>query len=204
MAYPSREEFALASLGYLWLYKMADMTEGINARLISADNVDSCGKSIDSIGFSMSFDFDYIGVLEILDKLKIPFYKKERDENFPLIFAGGPVITTNPTPYEAFFDFMILGDGEGVFKEILEILKDTKDKTEALNKLKNVEGVYVSGEVKKATAALSEVIYTPILSEKSYFKNTFIIELARGCMNCCAFVLLHISICPIGTANTQK
>ena len=34
MAYPAIEEFALASLGYLWLYKLADMQEGINATRI--------------------------------------------------------------------------------------------------------------------------------------------------------------------------
>ena len=39
MAYPAIEEFALASLGYLWLYKLADMQEGINATRISIDNI---------------------------------------------------------------------------------------------------------------------------------------------------------------------
>ena len=86
MAYPSKEEFALSSLGYLWLYKIADTYDGINAIRISTDNMDINQNIINSMAFSMSFDFDYLGVLEILDKLKIPFYAKERDESFPLIF----------------------------------------------------------------------------------------------------------------------
>ena len=128
MAYPAIEEFALSSLGYLWLYKIADEKEGINASRISTDNIDINPKSIDSIAFSMSFDFDYIGVLKVLEKLKVPFLAKERGEDYPLIFAGGPVLTTNPKPYQAFFDFLIIGDGEDVFDKILDILKQKKKK----------------------------------------------------------------------------
>jgi radical SAM superfamily enzyme YgiQ (UPF0313 family) len=69
----------------------------------------------------MSFDFDFMGMLEILEKNKLPFLAKNRDETTPLIFAGGPVITTNPEPYKAFFDFMIIGDGEEVFIKVLNI-----------------------------------------------------------------------------------
>ena len=186
MAYPAIEEFALASLGYLWLYRLADMTEGINAIRCATDNLPNI-RNIDSIAFSMSFDFDFMGVFEILEKLNIPFSRRERDENFPLIFAGGPVLTTNPRPYEEFFDFMMIGDGEDCFNKVLEIMKNN-DKQTALKLLEEVEGIYIPEKpVKKYTAKLDNVIYTPILSEKSYFKDTFIIEVARGCMNRCAF-----------------
>ena len=188
MAYPAIEEFALASLGYLWLYKVADTQEGINAIRCSTDNV-VISKKIDSIAFSMSFDFDYAGVFEILEKLNIPLYSAERNENHPLIFAGGPVITTNPCPYEAFFDFLMIGDGEESFKHVLDILK-SNSRCEALKLLENVDGVYIPGKnktVKKAVVPLHEVIYKPILRDKGYFKDTFIIEVERGCMNRCAF-----------------
>ena len=33
MAYPACESFAMSSLGYLWLYKIADEFEGVNATL---------------------------------------------------------------------------------------------------------------------------------------------------------------------------
>ena len=188
MAYPAGEECALASLGYLWLYKIADEKKGINAQMISTDNCNVDTRQIDAIAFSMSFDFDFMGVLEILDKLNIPFYSKERGDDKPLIFAGGPVITTNPKPYEDFFDFMILGDGESVFEQTLDILKERHPREGTIAKLEQIEGIYFpNSKSKKATVSLNNVIYTPILSEKSYFKNTFIIEIARGCMNRCAF-----------------
>ena len=188
MAYPANQECALASLGYLWLYKIADTKEGMNAQMISTDNLDIDSRKINAVAFSMSFDFDFMGVLTILDKLNIPFYSSERAENSPLIFAGGPVITTNPRPYEAFFDFLILGDGDDIFEQVLNIIKNQSSKKETLVELAKIEGIYIPGlQGKKATTPLNNVIYTPILSEKSYFKNTFIIELARGCMNRCAF-----------------
>ena len=50
MAYPAIEEFALASLGYLWLYKIADMEEGINAIRVSTDNL-NCPKEFGAVAF---------------------------------------------------------------------------------------------------------------------------------------------------------
>ncbi|MCQ2743379.1 MAG: B12-binding domain-containing radical SAM protein [bacterium] len=190
MAYPSKEEFALSSLGYMWLSKIADTTEGIDLKRISTDTPNLPFKNTDAIAFSMSFDFDYYGVFEILEKNNIPFFSSERDENQPLIFAGGHVITTNPRPYDKIFDFMMIGDGEDSFKEILELFKLGYDKKTLLEKLSEIEGIYVPNKtlkVKKCTAKLNSVIYTPVLNEKSYFKNTFIVELQRGCMNRCAF-----------------
>ncbi|MBR1775812.1 radical SAM protein [bacterium] len=188
LAYPAQESFALSSLGYMWLFMLADMTDGINAKRISTDNTSCDCNKTDALAFSISFDFDYNGVLKILDKLKIPFFKDERNENHPLIFAGGPVITTNPRPYEKFFDFMLIGDGENSFLEVLEVLKLKLPKQELLQKLSEIEGVYIPhNKVVKRTERLENVIYTPIISSNSYFKNTFIIEVSRGCTNRCAF-----------------
>ncbi len=203
MAYPAVEEFALASLGYLWLYKIADMTEGINAVRCSTDNIDKF-KRPQAAAFSMSFDFDFMGVFEILEKLGIPFYAKDRDDDQPLIFAGGPVITTNPRPYEAFFDFMMIGDGEESFKKVLDILKNNCKK-DAITLLADVEGIYIPNmPVKKSTVLLDEVIYTPILSDNSYFKDTFIIEVSRGCMNRCAFCTASYINLPFRSYSYEK
>lgn len=184
MAYPAIEEFALSSLGYMWLYKL------IGGTRISTDNPYFNPKDTDAVAFSLSFDFDFMGVFEILEKNNIPLLADERDENYPLIFAGGPVITTNPEPLKKIFDFMIIGDGETVNLKVCDVLKMNTDRQTILEKLAEIEGVYVpniSKKVKKVTEELNRVIYTPVLSEKSYFKNTFIIEVARGCMNRCAF-----------------
>ncbi len=190
MAYPAKEEFALSSLGYMWLYKIADTFDGVNATRVSEDFPEFTFKKTDSVAFSLSFDFDFTGVFKILGKNNIPFFSAERGDDCPLIFAGGPVITTNPRPYDDIFDFMMIGDGEDTFAEVLKILKRKEDKKTCLENLLKLEGIYIpqkSKKVQKKTSSLNEVIYTPIISDKSYFKDTFIVELQRGCMNRCAF-----------------
>ena len=190
MAYPAIEAFALSSLGYMWLYKIADMKEGIDVERVYTDSnkILFRNKDVGAIAFSLSFDFDFMGVFEILERLNIPFLASQRNESHPLIFAGGPVITTNPEPLKDVFDFMMIGDGEGNFDKVLEILRDNSREV-ALNKLSTLDGIYIPGmqSVKKVTENISSVIYTPVLSDKSYFKDTFIVEVARGCMNRCAF-----------------
>lgn len=209
MAYPACESFALSSLGYMWLFKIADCMKNIDAERVYTDSKTTRIKptEVKSIAFSLSFDFDFMGVFEFLEKYNIPFYSEERDENFPLIFAGGPVITTNPEPYKKFFDFMILGDGEVKFIEVLSILSQNLSKNETLEKLSTLEGIYVpnkSEKVKKITEKLETVIYTPILSDNSYFKDTFIIEVARGCMNRCAFCTASYINLPFRNYEYQK
>ena len=189
MAYPACEAFALASLGFMWLYKLAEENPLINAELVCTDT-ERARINPSALAFSMSFDFDFMGVFELLEKYNIPFLSKDRDENQPLIFAGGPVLTTNPEPYKNIFDFMIIGDGEIVFDKVLNLLAKNLSKQETLLQLLELEGVYVPNltkKVKKITEKITSVIYTPVISEKSYFKDTFIIEVARGCMNRCAF-----------------
>ena len=97
MAYPACESFALSSLGYLWLSKIADEFSGINSERVYTDTdyTKISAKEVQAIAFSISFDFDYIGVLDFLKKYSIPFLSKDRNNEHPLIFAGGPVITTN-------------------------------------------------------------------------------------------------------------
>ena len=88
------------------------------------------------------------------------------------------------------FDFMLIGDGEVLIQKVVEILDKRLSKKDTLTELASLKGVYVptiSVEVEKVTEELNTVIYTPVLSDKSYFKDTFIVEVSRGCMNRCAF-----------------
>ena len=51
---------------------------------------------------------------------------------------------------------------------------------------------------------IDTVIYTPIISDKSYFKDTFIIEVARGCMNRCAFCTASYLNLPFRTYEYER
>jgi len=93
---------------------------------------------------------------------------------------------------------------------VIEICKDNQDKPkqEILELLSKVEGVYVPSVnqsiVRKITKKLSQCIYTPILSEKSFFPNTFILEVERGCANRCGFCLASYINLPLRFVPYEK
>lgn len=212
MAFPGPEDFALSSLGFLWMYKTLDEASDINVEMIYEDtSYTRINKNeVDLIGFSISFDMDIFKMLKLMEIYKIPFKSDERSENIPLIFAGGPVITANPALYKNFLDFMIIGDGEELNAKAVNICKEniSKSKSEILSILAKEDGIYVpsvnSTSVNKVTKKLSECIYTPILSEKAFFKNTFIMEIERGCANMCGFCLASYLNLPIRFVEYDK
>ena len=206
-AFPAVYNFGMASLGFLTVFKHIDNIDGIFVERIFSDTEKTRinKEDVDIISFSFSFELDYLGILGMLEKYKIPFLAEERDENHPIIYGGGPVLSSNPEPFAKFFDFIMLGDAEPNINKIFEILKENKNKTktEKLNLIKNIEGVYVPSlknetyKVKKSHSKLNFCTSTPILTEKSFFSNTYIIEVERGCPQSCAFCLTSVLNSPV-------
>ena len=147
MAFPGPEDFALSSLGYLWMYKTLDELDNINVEAVFEDKKTTLinKDNVNMIGYSFSFDMDIFKIFKMLENYGIPFLSKDRDENMPLIFAGGPVVTANPMPYKNFFDFFIIGDGEELNKKAVLICSENKEKSkkELLDVLSKEEGIYV-------------------------------------------------------------
>ena len=212
MAFPGPESFALSSLGFLWMFKSIDETDDLNIEAVYQDTVSTRvpRENVSLMGFSFSFDMDIFTILGMLEHHKIPLKSKDRIESSPLIFAGGPVVTANPKPYNEFFDFFIIGDGEDLNLKVARICKDNKSKSknEILQILSQIEGIYVpsleQNFVKKITKRLDECIYTPVLSNNSFFKNTFIVEVERGCANRCGFCLASYLNLPVRFVSYEK
>lgn len=210
--FPGPEAFAMSSLGYLWLYKAIDKLEGVDIERIYSDTKTTriMREKINLIGFSFTFDTDFLEIFKFLEHNKFSFKASERKDTDPLMFAGGPVVSANPEPYKKIFDFFIIGDGEGVNEEVVEICKTLKNrpKSEVLSKLAELEGVYVPSvhpaKIIKRTKKLTECIYTPIISENAFFPNTFILEVERGCANRCGFCLASYLNLPIRFAEYEK
>lgn len=212
--FPAVYNFGMSALGYLTVFKQISTIEGIFAERIFTDTQKTKIRhsSVDVMAFSFSFELDYLGILNILKTYDVPFLAKDRDESFPLISAGGPVVSANPEPFAEFFDFITIGDSENNINKIYEILQDNKEKlkSEKLELLSKVEGVYIPSLkkdgyfVKKSSACLDCCISTPILTEKSFFSNTFIIEVERGCPQSCAFCLTSFINNPVRFAPYEE
>ena len=211
-AYPAIESFAMASLGYLTIFQMLDCDCEIFTERIYFDSKTTflTKNQVDFMGFSVSFEIDILTIIKMLKKYDIPLKANERNENNPIIFAGGPVLMSNPLPFEEFFDFIIIGE-KTALKTACAILKKRKEfsKDKILKELSEIKGIYVPKYKKQKIETIrdeitNEPVYTPILSDKSFFKDTFIIELERGCPKMCNFCLASWLNIPTRFVNYEK
>ncbi|NQT47244.1 MAG: TIGR03960 family B12-binding radical SAM protein [Candidatus Omnitrophica bacterium] len=103
----------------------------------------------DIIGFSLSHEMTYTNILNILNLARIPLKQSERASIRPLVIGGG-CCTINPEPLSDFFDLFVVGDGEEVILELIELYKKFKDrspddnslKTEFLKAVSQIKGIY--------------------------------------------------------------
>jgi len=136
---------ALAERAYApWL----DMEEAMRASgipLYSLETKHSLA-DFDIIGISLPYETLYTNAINILNLAGIPIFASERTENHPLVIAGGHA-TYNPEPMHAFFDAFVIGEGEEVIHEIIEVYQEWKKSGESrqalLFSLARLWGVYV-------------------------------------------------------------
>lgn len=218
-SFPAPYHIGMSALGYLALFSLFDKNPKAYPERYFTDTEKTKHKfnDIELIGFSFSFEFDFLNIFKTLEKLSIPLYAKDREEDAPLIFAGGPVMTANPEPFCQFFDFIMVGDGEDSCQEIIDVLYENKElaKQEKLKKLSEVEGVYVPSlykvdykedltinsispktKVRKRTKNNLNCVFSPMVTPNTMFANNCLIETARGCPQKCAFCLASYSNLP--------
>ena len=210
-AYPAIESFAMASLGFLTIFKDFDSDNEIFVERVYSDSKTTLltKEQVDFMGFSISFEIDILTVIKMLKKYNIPLKAKDRKENDPIVFAGGPVLMSNFYPYEEFFDFICIGE-KITLLEANKALKEKRSSSrdETLKKLSNYKGIYVpkykKEQVEITRDDITNPVYTPILSDKSFFKDTFVIELERGCPKMCNFCLASWLNLPVRYCNYDK
>ena len=83
-------------------------------------------KEFDFVGITMQHELSYSNILYLLDLSQIPFRAENRLESDPIIIGGGPIADCCE-PVADFFDCILLGDGEEVFPQILELYRQCKN-----------------------------------------------------------------------------
>lgn len=82
-------------------------------------------KDFDIVGITLQYELSYTNILTMLDLGGIPIKTTDRGDEYPLIIAGGSC-TVNPLPLSPFIDAFVIGDGEDVIGEIIDIYKNLK------------------------------------------------------------------------------
>ncbi|HSL92912.1 MAG TPA: TIGR03936 family radical SAM-associated protein [Candidatus Limnocylindrales bacterium] len=214
LAFPDVYEIGMSHLGILLLYEILnsrpatlcervfapwpDMEEHLRSNSILLSSLESGrpAREFDILGFSLSYELTYTNVLAMLDLSGIPLSARERREGDPLVLAGG-VCTLNPAPVEAFFDALLVGDGEEAALEILDSFQAWKERKgtrrELLEGLSRIEGVYVPGVSTGVSRrvlsdlARSPLLPAPILPAMRVVHDRLSIEISRGCTRGCRF-----------------
>ncbi len=114
--FPNTYEIGMSGLGYQLVWWLFEQHTNVLIRRgftdVEENNIDDC----ELLGFTVSWELDFINILSILRKKGVAFTAEARqiENSAPIIFGGGPVLTANPEPFAEFFDIILLGDAEAI------------------------------------------------------------------------------------------
>jgi len=149
--------------------------------------------SVDLLMFTAGYELCLNGILTMLDVSGIPLHCECRNENHPIVIAGGPAIS-NPLPFSPFIDAFWIGEAEAGFFDLAKELKEKKKagqgRAALLDYLAHHQNVWVKGKEKASRAIakefLNDAAVYPIPSMK-IVQNHGAVEIMRGCPNGCRF-----------------
>ena len=98
----------------------------------------------DLVGFSVTYEGDYINTLRLLSLAGIPLRAAQRGPRDPLVIMGGVCAFSNPEPMAPFMDLVVVGEGEELVRELIAAWGDARRDREAfLDRAAAIPGVYV-------------------------------------------------------------
>ncbi len=235
LAYPNTYHVGMSNLGVHQIYSVLNGREDTacervflpeegdipefdrsNTKLFSLESQRPL-RDFDILAFSVSFEHDYLNVLEILRLAGIPSDKKDRGPDDPLLVLGGICTFFNPEPLSEFFDVVIVGEGEEIAGEFIDVYKANRGnkRQELLKALCVLPGVYIPefyevlyndddtirerrSLVADAPATIAKRVVqdidhkpaaTVILSPNTEFSDMHLAEVTRGCGRHCRFCM---------------
>lgn len=162
--FPDTYEIGMSHLGMKILYSLTNSRENYWCERVFAPDVDfeelmrkndiplygleslEPIKDFDFIGFTIQYEMCYTNILNMLDLAGVPVKAFNRTALAPIVVAGGPCVC-NPEPLVDFIDIFIIGEGEEVNLELMDLYAEMKkkgaSKQEFLEAAAEIDGIYV-------------------------------------------------------------
>ena len=230
-AFPNEYSVGITSLGYQVVWATLAGRSDVQVSRLFTDTHEPLPRSPELVGFSCSWELDYINILNLLESLEIPLRAANRSDGDPLVFGGGPVLTANPEPFADFFDVILLGDGENLLGDFIEAYKEVRNtarKTQ-LRQLAQIPGVYIPSlyevtyqdptgyiqaiqpvapeipsVIEKQTYRSNTLSASTVVTEKAAWENIYMVEVVRSCPEMCRFCLASYLTLPFRTVSIDS
>ncbi|AFZ36984.1 Radical SAM domain protein [Stanieria cyanosphaera PCC 7437] len=230
-AFPNQYTVGITSLGYQIVWATLAMRSDVEVSRLFTDLQEYLSKLPELLGFSFSWELDYVNIFNLLESLDIPLRSNQRQDHHPLVFGGGSVFTANPEPFADFFDVILLGDGENLLDNFINAYQEirTAKREVKLRHLAQIPGIYVpslyrvaydspDGTIKsiepiendipafvtKQTYRGNTLSASTVVTPKAAWENIFMVEVVRSCPEMCRFCLASYLTLPFRTASLES
>ncbi len=212
LAYANSYHVAMSSLALQRVYELVRGTPEWTCERFFADGAgmptsveaDRPLSAFGAVAFSVSFEEDYVNLLQMLGRAGIPLRRADRGPADPLVLVGGACAMINPLPLAEFVDVFPLGAAENLLPVLLGALAEESDRVAVLERLASTAGFYVpawhspehDGQFERLIKLeLSEeqmrrpghLPTTAIVTPRTEFSGKFLVEMSRGCPEKCRY-----------------
>ncbi|HEY9907385.1 MAG TPA: radical SAM protein [Thermosynechococcaceae cyanobacterium] len=230
-AFPNEYNVGITSLGFQVVWATLATRSDLQVSRLFTDAEESLPSQPEILGFSLSWELDYVNILSLLEKLEIPIRSRDRTHQHPIVFGGGPVLTANPEPFAEFFDVVLLGDGELLLHEFIQTYQAVRGaaRETQLRQLAKVPGIYVPGlyevsyegsdgaiasiqpvdasipaQVTKQTYRGNTLSASTVVTPRAAWENIYMVEVVRSCPEMCRFCLASYLTLPFRVASLEE
>jgi radical SAM superfamily enzyme YgiQ (UPF0313 family) len=212
LSYPSPYHVGMSSLGFQTIYRelnlqadcaaerafLPDDAAAWRAARVPVSTIEAQRPIADFsvIAFSVSYELELPGLLEMLDLSGLPVRSSDRSDSQPLVVCGGPLTFSNPLPLAPFADLVVMGEAEDLVHELCEALRGGASKRDVIERLARRPGFWapalasVPPPVMKADddrlPARSQIV-----TAHTELRNMFLIEPERGCSRGCTYCVMR-------------